>query len=168
VTWRGYDGASLRWIASKNGELVTAPVTGPFKTILDEAKARRGATLQIATTLAGDAWTQNGFRASFFKHVRKLTKEGHLQPGCTFHGLRHTLASGARDAGESESRVAAAIGDRSPAMAQIYGRDADRSSARTAILEAAQQRFANIDWKTPAARTENGSPRKGAQKGEKS
>lgn len=148
VTWGAYDGAGLRWIAGKNGEACMAPVTGPLKRILDGAKDRRGPTLQIAVTSTGSAWTQNGFRASFFKLVRKLTKDGHLRPGCTFHGLRHTLAAGARDAGESESRVAAAIGDRSPAMAQIYGRDADRQGAQMAILEATQKRFANIDWKT--------------------
>ena len=154
VTWKAYDGVALRWIAGKNGEACMAPVTAGLKKILDDAKKHRGETLQIATTSTGSAWSQSGFRASFFKLVRALTKKGQLQPGCTFHGLRHTLAAGARDAGESESRVAAAIGDRSPAMAQIYGRDADRQGAQMAILSAAQKRFANIEWKT---RTENAS-----------
>lgn len=148
VTWSGYDGAWLRWIAGKNGEACAAPVTGPLKGILDEAKERRGRAVQIAVTSTGTAWSQSGFRASFFKLVRKLTAEGKLQPGCTFHGLRHTIAAGARDAGESESRVAAAIGDRSPAMAQIYGRDADRQGAQAAILGEVQKRFANIERKT--------------------
>ena len=167
VTWAAYDGATLRWIAGKNGEPCMAPVPADLKKLLDAAKKVRGSTLQIATTSTGSAWTQNGFRASFFKLVRKLVKEGHMQPGCTFHGLRHTLAAGARDAGESESRVAAAIGDRSPAMAQIYGRDADRQGAQMAILEAAQKRVGNIDWKT---RTENGSksgPKSRAKNAEK-
>lgn len=154
VTWAAYDGATLRWIAGKNGEACMAPVPADLKKLLDAAKKARGSTLQIATTSTGTAWSQNGFRASFFKLVRKLTDEGKLQKGCTFHGLRHTLAAGARDAGESESRVAAAIGDRSPAMAQIYGRDADRQGAQMAILEAAQKRVGNIDWKT---RKENAS-----------
>lgn len=160
LTWAAYDGLAIRWIAGKNGEACMAPATGPLKRILDGAKAVRGKTLQIAVTTTGSAWTQSGFRASFFKLVRKLTDAGHLQPGCTFHGLRHTLAAGARDAGESESRVAAAIGDRSPAMAQIYGRDADRQGAQMTILEAAQKRFANVDWKTPL---ENAAARGGSR-----
>lgn len=147
VTWAGYDGASLRWIAGKNGEACMAPATGPLKTVLDAAKARRGKAVQVAVTSTGTPWTASGFRASFFKLVRTLVKDGKMQPGCTFHGLRHTIASAARDAGESESRVAAAIGDRSPAMAQIYGRNSDRQGAQTTILEAAQKRFENIDWK---------------------
>lgn len=167
VTWAGYDGVNLKWIAGKNGQHGIMAVGPSLKSILDEAKEARGSTLQIATTSTGTAWTQNGFRASFFKLVRKLVDEGHMQPGCTFHGLRHTLGAAARDAGESESRVAAAIGDRSPAMAQIYGRDADRRGAQIAILDAHQKRFANIDWKT---RTENASktaPKSGAKTGKK-
>lgn len=148
VTWKAYNGAQVEWIAGKNGEECIAPATGPLRIVLDEAKARRKDVLQIAVTSTGSAWTQSGFRASFFKLVRKLVAEGKMQPGCTFHGLRHTIASSARNDGESESRVAAAIGDRSPAMAQIYGRDADRQGAQAAILEAAQKRFENIDWKT--------------------
>jgi hypothetical protein len=70
--------------------------------------------------------------------------------------------------GHIDRKVATAIGDRSPAMAQIYARDADRRSAQTVILEAAQKLFANIDRKTLL---ENGQkPRQiaGPQKGKKS
>lgn len=148
VTWKAYDGGALRWIAGKNGEACLAPVTGDFKAVLDAAKSTRGDTLQIATTSSGTAWSESGYRASFFKLVRALTAAGHLQPGCTFHGLRHTIASGARDAGESDARVAYAIGDRTSAMASIYARDADKADAQTAILEAVQKRFANIERKT--------------------
>lgn len=148
VTWKAYDGSAIRWIAGKNGEACMAPVTGTFKDILDDAKARRGNALQIAVTSDGSPWTASGFRASFFKLLRALRDAGHVQPGCTFHGLRHTIASGARDDNQSDSRVAAAIGDRTSAMAEIYGRDADRGGAQMTILEAAQKRFANNDWKT--------------------
>lgn len=161
VTWSAYDGGAVRWIAGKNGEDCMAPVTGAFKTIMDAARQRRGNAVQIAVTSNGTAWSASGFRASFFKLVRELVKAGHLQPGCTFHGLRHTIASQARDAGESESRVAAAIGDRSPAMAVIYGRDADRMGAQSAILEAVQKRLGNSDWKT---RAENGPKAGGSAK----
>lgn len=160
VTWSAYDGGALRWIAGKNGGECMAPVTGAFKTIMDAAREKRGNAVQIAVTSNGTAWSASGFRASFFKLVRELVKGGHLQPGCTFHGLRHTIASQARDDGESESRVAAAIGDRSPHMAAIYGRDADRMGAQSAILEAVQKRLGNNEWKT---RLENGPAKGGAE-----
>lgn len=147
VTWGAYKAGRLSWIAGKNGEACSAPVDGDFAAWLDAAKARRGDTLQIAVTSTGSAWSQSGFRASFFKLVRQLVVAGKMEKGCTFHGLRHTIASGARDAGASNYQVAAAIGDRSTAMAETYGRDADRLAAQTGVLEANQKRFANIDWK---------------------
>lgn len=149
VTWKAVVGGRLEWIAGKNGQEIDAPITGPLKLVLDEARAKRGDAVQIAVNSYGEPWSQSGFRASFFKLIRKLTAEGKMQPGCTFHGLRHTIGAHASNDGHSDRQVAAAIGDRSPAMAQIYARDADRKSALTSILEAAQKRFENIDWKTP-------------------
>jgi integrase len=169
VTRRAYNGRAITWVAGKNGQEQTAPVTGVFKAILDLAveKATGAAAPQLALTSNVTAWTQNGLRASFFKRVAALQAEGLIKPGATFHGLRHTIATLASNDGESDRRVAAAIGDKSPAMAQIYAREADRQGAQAAILEAVQKRFENIDWKTPL---ENGpkAPRlAGAEKGKK-
>lgn len=150
VTWSAYDGSSLRWIAGKNGEECNAPVDGLFKTILDAAKKRRGAAVQIALNSYGSAWSASGFRASFFKRLRDLKKANAVQTGCTFHGLRHTMATMARDGRESEFSIAAALGDRTTAMAAVYGRDADRERAQRAILSTVQKRFENADWKLRA------------------
>ena len=149
VTWSAYDGSRLRWRARKNGEACEAPVTGVFQAMLEAGKANRGAALQIAVTRAGTPWSASGYRAGFFRLVRRLTAEGQLGEGCTFHGARHTIGSFARQAQETDWRVSAAIGDRSIHMAGIYGRDADRTVAQTEVLGAVQQRFQNIDWKTP-------------------
>jgi integrase len=152
VTWAAYNGATITWHASKNDELCVAPVAVALKAMLEGAKeAHRKAkvpALQIAVNAYGQPWTQSGFRASFFKRVRALQGKGLLNPGCTFHGLRHTIGTFARDGEESEFRIAAAIGDKTTAMAAIYGRDADRLKAQAAILGDLQQRFANIEWKT--------------------
>jgi integrase len=146
VKWDGYDGATLRWTAGKNDEACAAPVTGEFKAVLDAALAAKGAADEIATNSAGDAWTPSGFRASFFGLIRKLVAAKKLRPGCTFHGLRHTIATIARDGGSSESQVAASIGDRSLAMAALYGRNSDRAAAQTSVLTTIQDRFSGGDW----------------------
>lgn len=156
VTWSAYDGLSIRWIASKNGERCMAPVTGTFKAVIDAAKEVRGDAVQIAVNSSGAPWTASGFRASFFKLVRALEAKKLLAPGCTFHGLRHTVATMARESEASEFQVASAIGDRSTAMAAIYGRDADRRGAQSGVLGDVQKRFANIEWKT---RMENAPPK---------
>lgn len=159
VTKAAYNGAQIGWWAGKNDEYCCAPVTGVFKAILDGSLEGRRKykvpALQIAVNAYGQPWTASGFRASFFKRVKKLELTGKLKPGCTFHGLRHTVGTFARDGQESEFRIASAIGDRTTAMAQVYGRDADRLAAQTAILGDLQKRFANIEWKT---RMENASP----------
>jgi len=150
VTWSAYDGEALRWIASKNGEACMAPATGVLKAVLDDAKARRGAAVQIAVSSAGTPWSQSGFRASFFKRLRALRDDGAVQPGCTFHGLRHTIVTLGRNAGESDFRLAAGIGDRTTAMSAVYGRDADREAAQVAVLSDMQKRFENAEWKPKA------------------
>jgi integrase len=147
VTWSAYNGAMLSWIASKNGEECAAPVAGGFKLLLDAAKERRGDAVQIALTSNGTPWTESGFRASFFKLIAVLKKAGKIAPGCTFHGLRYTVVSGARDDGQSDYRAASAIGDKTTAMASLYGRNANARAAQVDVLEAHQQRYANIDWK---------------------
>lgn len=153
VTWSGYNGFELGWHRGKTGVESAAPVSGPFKTLLDDARHKRGLAVQIAVNAYGQPWTESGFRASFFKLIRKLVAAGAMQEGCTFHGLRHTIATIARDDGQSDFRVAAAIGDTSTAMAAIYGRDADRMTAQSEVLTTVQKRLGNIDWKT---RLENG------------
>lgn len=104
--------------------------------------------MPLALNSYGEPWSASGLRASFLKRVRALTEAGALQPGCAFHGLRHTIAAFARNDGASDFGVASAIGDRSTAMAAVYGRDADRQGAQLAVLEGVQKRRANIDWKT--------------------
>lgn len=148
LTWSAYDGSVVRWVAGKNNASGVAPVGPELRTILEAAKAVRGDAVQIATTAYGSPWTSSGFRASFFKLVGKLRAQGKVGPGLTFHGLRHTIATWARDDGESDARVAAAIGDKSTAMAAVYGRDMDRMAAQGAVLERIQKRFVNNDWKT--------------------
>ena len=148
LTWGAYNGQTLRWIASKNDEACSAPVTGLLRSVLEGARERAlvaraepRVPLQIALTTRGSAWTEAGYRATFFKLVGQLERSGALAPGCTFQGLRHTIATFARDGEESEFRIAAAIGDRSTAMAAVYGRDADRARAQMQVLQTVQERF---------------------------
>jgi integrase len=156
LTWSAYDGRSLAWRAAKNGAQLTAPVTGAFQTILDAARAKRPPAVQIAVNSHGEPWSQSGYRASFFKLLRALKAKGAVGPGLTFHGLRHTVGAFSRDAGESEFSTAAAIGDRSTAMAALYGRDADQGAAQDRILTAVQRRFGSGEETLREQPTENG------------
>lgn len=148
VTVAAYDGNKLRYTASKNQEPCEAPVTGLFKRLLDDRVAQPYACLQICTQKSQRPFTESGFRASYFRWVRKLVADGKVRPGVTFHGLRHTIGSISREGGHSEFEVAAAIGDRSTAMAALYGRDAVRKSAQIRVLTATQEHFKHITLET--------------------
>ena len=154
---RGLDvPARRRWVANKNDEPCIAPVGGILKKLLDRADK---AAVQVCTNAHGRPWaSESSFRSAFFGVVRDLQGRGLLGVGTTFHGLRHTAGANARDTGESDFRVAAAIGDRTTAMAAVYGRDAQRLAAQAAVLEAVQTRFKDAHLSGPAVSEEELSP----------
>ena len=141
--WVAYDGATLEWRSRKNSEPNLVPVTGVLKQLLDEAWSTRH-PIWICLNSLGRPWaSQDSLRAGFFFTVRRLQKRGLLGLGSTFHGLRHTVGAFGRDTGTSEFHVAAALGDRSTAMAALYGANADRRSGQFKIMGALQEHFSN-------------------------
>jgi integrase len=155
ITTAAYDGSFLRYTASKNQEPCKVPAFGLLKQLLDARMDENYDCLQIVVQRSKRPFTESGFRASFFKWVRSLVEDGKVRSGITFHGLRHTVGSLARDLGHSEFEVSAAIGDRSTAMAALYGRDALRQSAQIRVLKATGEHFAHINLETKLETTLN-------------
>ena len=148
-TWTAYDGDRLRWRSRKNGEENDVPVTGVLKTLLDRAKEDAGGHVRICLNSLGKPWaSEDSFRSAFFGVVRRLQQAGLIGLGATFHGLRHTVAASGRDDGVSDFHVAAALGDRSTAMAALYGAEAERSRGQEAVLGSLQKRFADATLET--------------------
>ena len=79
----------------------------------------------ICANSRGQSWTDDGFKTSFFKLIRKLELEGVVAKGLTFHGLRHTVATELRELGFDNRTIADMLGQKSEAMAAHYSRDAD-------------------------------------------
>jgi integrase len=106
--------------------------------LADLRRALREAPQHDAITLCansrGRPWTESGFRASFRKELQKLAAAGLVQPGLTFHGLRHTVATVLVEAGVSAEDVAAVLGQRTSKMAEHYSREADRSRRSKAAI----------------------------------
>lgn len=92
LTWFAYDGSHIRLRPSKTrrrGSRVNLkiPVGAPLKAALDAAgKAKRGSFILLNSS--GKPWTENGFRASFFKARDKLGIVG-----VTFSDLRGTAVT---------------------------------------------------------------------------
>jgi integrase len=79
-------------------------------------------------------FTESGFRASFFKLLRKLHGEGKVGAGLTFHGLRHTAATALADAGCDDRDIMAVTGHSTAAMVRRYTEKADRRKRATAAI----------------------------------
>jgi integrase len=74
----------------------------------------------------GRPFTNDGFRARFFKLVRKLRTEGRVGKGLTFHGLRTTTATLLAEAGCDAQTIMAITGHTTEAMVAHYTREASR------------------------------------------
>ena len=117
---------------AKRDVWVDIPVSREIREALAGQPAHNAITL--CATSRGTPWTNNGFRASFFKLIRSLEEAGKLQPGLTFHGLRHTVASVLAENGASAEDIAAVLGRKDSAMARHYAEMADRSRRTRATI----------------------------------
>lgn len=140
-----YDGASIQGRQGKTDDMVWLPAHSELKRVLDAELERQPRTPEapmVMTNRGGGHFTEMGFKASFFKVMRKLKADGAVQPGLTFHGLRTTLATMIADAGGDTRDIAAALGHATEAMAQHYARHAERKRR-------AAKAIALIDPETP-------------------
>lgn len=119
---QGYNGREINWNALKNGQEMWLPAHPRLREILD---AIPKPPTVLCLNSRGEPWTQSGFRASFFKLIRRLETQGKVRPGLTFHGLRHTLGDALADAGCDTRTIAAVLGI-TEEMARHYSRGADR------------------------------------------
>lgn len=71
----------------------------------------------LCVSSRGEPWTGSGFRASFFKLIRKLAKDGKVGKGLSFHGLRSTVATELREAGVDLRTIADLLGQNTAQMA---------------------------------------------------
>jgi integrase len=88
----------------------------------------------IVVGARGRPYTESGFRAMFFKMIRKLRDDRKVAGGLTFHGLRHTTGTKLAEAGCDTRDIMAITGHSTEAMAGHCAKEADqRRRARSAI-----------------------------------
>lgn len=104
-------------VEQHNGALVARSLKG---------RAARPLPTRLCLNSQGEAWTESGFRASLRTFLKTLEKDGAIQIGLTFHGLRHTVATVLADAGIDEETIAAWLGQKTVEMARHYSREARR------------------------------------------
>ena len=67
----------------------------------------------------GQPWTDDGFRSSWHDFREKLRGEG-FATNATLYGLRHTVATALKDAGQSDEEISIALGQRGTGATKIY------------------------------------------------
>jgi integrase len=123
----------ITWKTSKRGVLVSLPIISELAAVLAQAPLHDAITL--CANSRGLPWTSDGFRASLRTFLKGLEKEKRVEPGLTFHGLRHTVATVLREAGVDREAIATWLGQESVEMAQHYSRGADTLMRNRAIVE---------------------------------
>jgi len=102
LTWRAYDGKTIRLRQSKTRSRVVVPVGQPLKERLDSMKRTQP---QILLTSDGTPWTSDGFRSSWGKACAAAGITD-----LTFHDLRGTAVTRLALAGATEAEIATFTG----------------------------------------------------------
>ncbi len=145
VTWHSYDGTSFETRQQKTGNPMWVKAHYRLREILD---ATPHVSPNIVVSTLGKPYTEEVLRAQFFPLIRRLVAEGKVQPGLSFHGLRHTLGTLLAEAGCDAPTIAAVLGQESTKMAEHYSKTAKRHHLAGAGIERIEERDRNRDRKT--------------------
>jgi integrase len=102
LPWSAYNGTHIRLRQSKGGRQVVIKVGAPLKAMLDTMPKRSPIML---TTIDGNPWTADGFRASWGKACKRAGIVG-----VTFHDLRGTAVTRLALVGATEPEIATITG----------------------------------------------------------
>jgi integrase len=149
VTWTSYDGVAFETRQIKTGDPIWVKAHFRLREMLDQTP-RVSPVILIGAR--GKPFTESGLRTSFFRLIRKLVTEGKVQPGLSFHGLRHTLGTTLAEAGCDAATIAAVLGQATTKMAEHYSKTAKRKHLVDAAIDLVEERDRNekrkTEWKT--------------------
>jgi integrase len=153
--WTAYKGNRISGIQMKTGTPIDLPAHTLLREILDAERERQRALaarkkVACTTIVAGQRGrplTGKGFASMFFKLIRRLTDEGKVAPGLSFHGLRHTAATMLADAGCDTRDIMAVTGHKTEAMVQQYTQAANQKTRADRAIRKLE-RFGRKKWKT--------------------
>lgn len=136
VIWKARD---------KTQEGAAVPVNSILATEMDRAPAHDAVT--ILASSRGTPWTYDGFSSGFHRLKRKLETAQAIRPGLTAKGLRHTMATWLREAGQDERNISDLLAQKSKVMGLHYSKDASlaRKNKKTmAIWEEENERRSKV------------------------
>jgi len=147
LPWSAYDGTEIKYTQRKTGREVRVRVHSLLKGELDRASKKKVGPLIVTSQRKNRPFTEDGFRGSLFKLIRKLHKLGRIGKGLTFHGLRHTMGTALAESGASTRAIAGVLGHADEKMAQHYSRRANTARESDAAIQSLEQNEHGT-WKT--------------------
>lgn len=119
---------------SKAGTIMQWPIIPELAEILDEAPDHDAITFVVNSK--NRPWkSENSFRSAFFKFIGRLEAKKLVEPGLTFHGLKHTVGKLLKEGGASDEDIAIALGHKTVAMARHYSAEADKRTRMEAVVK---------------------------------
>jgi len=145
VTWNSYDGTAFETRQIKTGDPIWVKAHFRLREILEQTP-RVSPVILIGAR--GKPFTESGLRTSFFRLIRTLVAKEKVQPGLSFHGLRHTLGTTLAEAGCDAATIAAVLGQATTKMAEHYSKTAKRKHLVDAAIDLVEERDRNENRKT--------------------
>jgi integrase len=129
MCWADYDGSYIKVIQQKTGTALNIPVSGDFKTVLDQWKAEtKGLTI---------LQNKDGTRidpATLTSYFARVLKRHGFPEGLNVHGLRKLAAVTAAEAGCTVHEIAALTGHKSLKMVQLYTENVNQQKVADAAV----------------------------------
>jgi len=131
------DGVIWDW-RNKTDHEQAVPIGPLLRSILGEIEPNNATT--VLANSRGESWVYSGFTSSWHTFKKRLTAEGHAVMHLTPKGLRHTLATSLREEGQDERAIADVLGQKTPAMARHYSRNAALARKNKKTLKSIRKR----------------------------
>lgn len=125
VIWKGRD---------KTQERAAVPINSVLAAELERAPNHDAVTILASST--GKPWTYDGFASGWHRLKRKLERQGVIGKGLTPKGLRHTMATMLREAGQDERAISDLLAQKSKVMGLHYSRNADLAQKNKHTMDA--------------------------------
>ncbi len=135
MRWGDYDGTVIRVRQRKTGAELEIPIGAQARAEL-EAWRREARTLTVLATPTGRPWKQGIFSTKASAWLRQHAP----LDGCTVHGLRHTVAARAAEAGATAHEIQGITGHRHLSTLARYTRGADQRTAAEAAVRKMEKR----------------------------
>lgn len=116
----------LDYVRRKTGVHVRQPIHPELAKLLDTCTNKH-----LVESRLRRPFTEDGFRSSFFKLIKKLVRENKIGEGLTFHGLRHFVATEIANQGGDARIIMSMLGQKTVQMATHYSEQYDRGRRAT-------------------------------------